>query len=421
MMSTYQLNLGDEYILAAEDSPVQAKRLKYFFDTNSISGDIYGNGQDAYSAALKKKPILIISDIVMPDMDGYEFCSKIKAHPDLKDIPVILLTSLRDPLDIIKGLQAGADNFITKPYDDQYLLSRIRYLLANREMRRYGAGDMVIEIKFQGNNYQINSDKKQILDLLLSVYEAAVQRNDELILAQEQLQVLNQNLQNANQELEDFAFTVSHDLRSPLGGVIGFSQILMDDYSEHFNEEAKTHLEWILKSANKMAQLIEDLLQFSRSNRTAIEEESINLSAIAQEVAADLIVRNPDHKAAFNIETGLTALADPKLIHIVLGNLLGNAWKYSSKVEHPEIIFGQALSFGQLVYFVKDNGAGFDMSKADKLFNPFTRLHTSREFEGTGVGLSTVKRIVERHGGMIWAESEVGKGASFYFTLGTAR
>ena len=417
MKSSYQLNMGDDYILAAEDSPVQAKRLKYLLDSNQIENKIQSNGLDAYQTALEKKPILIISDIVMPGMDGYELCTKIKANPGLRDIPVILLTSLRDPLDIIKGLQAGADNFITKPYEDQYLLSRIHYLLANREMRRYGAGDMVIEIKFQGDTYQINSDKKQILDLLLSVYEAAVHRNDELLVAQQQLQVLNEDLQSANQELEAFAYTVSHDLRSPLAGIVGFAQILQDDFAQNLDPEAKTHLGWILKSANKMANLIQDLLHFSQSGRAAIEAEWIDLSAIATEVVADLKVRYPDSKVTMSIEPGLKALADPQLMQVVMNNLLGNAWKYSSKVEKPEISFGQMQSYGEKVFFVKDNGAGFDLAKADKLFRPFTRLHTTKEFDGTGVGLSTVKRIVEKHGGMIWAESEIEKGAAFYFTL----
>jgi PleD family two-component response regulator len=136
MQSSIHLNLGDHYILAAEDSPVQAKRLKHFLDTNDINCEICSNGADALQAAKARKPVLIISDIIMPGMDGYEFCTKIKSDPDLNDIPVILLTSLSDPLDIIKGLQAGADNFITKPYDEQYLLSRIYYLLANNQMRR---------------------------------------------------------------------------------------------------------------------------------------------------------------------------------------------------------------------------------------------------------------------------------------------
>ncbi|MCX6162970.1 MAG: response regulator, partial [Ignavibacteriae bacterium] len=214
MKTSYNFNFGEGHILAAEDSQVQAKRLKHFFDVNNIKSEIYNNGIDALKAALDKPPLLIVSDILMPGMGGYEFCSKVKTHHELKDIPVILLTTLSDPLDIIKRLQAGAHNFITKPYDEQYLLSRINYLIANRDMRRSGGGDMVIEIVFHGQKFQINSDKKQILDLLLSVYEAAILRNEDLIKAQHQLQVLNENLLAANQELEAFAHTVSHDLRS---------------------------------------------------------------------------------------------------------------------------------------------------------------------------------------------------------------
>ena len=178
MVTSSQINLGSGYIMAVEDSMVQAKRLQYFFNENNITNVFYTNAIDAYAAALERSPVLILSDIVMPGMDGYEFCSKLKAHPILKDIPVILLTSLRDPLDIIKGLQAGADNFITKPYNDQYLLSQIHYLLTNNEIGKSGSAENVIVIMFRGKKYTINSAKKQILDLLLSVYEAAVQRND---------------------------------------------------------------------------------------------------------------------------------------------------------------------------------------------------------------------------------------------------
>ncbi|MCX6160391.1 MAG: response regulator [Ignavibacteriae bacterium] len=423
MQTSYNFNFGEGYFLAAEDSQVQAKRLKHFFDVNNIRSEIYNNGIDAYKAALDKPPLLIISDILMPGMDGYEFCTKIKTHNELKDIPVILLTSLSDPLDIIKGLQAGADNFITKPYDEQYLLSRINYLIANRDMRRSGGGDMVIEIVFHGQKFQINSDKKQILDLLLSVYEAAILRNEDLIKAQHQLQVLNENLLAANQELEAFAHTVSHDLRSPLVGVIGFSELMIEDFEEKpLNETAKSHLQYILRSARNMAQLIEDLLRYSRSGTAEIEAKPIDLSLMAREVMFEIQERNPERKVNVIIQEGLTAFADPLLMRMALDNLLGNAWKYSGKVDKPEILFGKTTEgfseFGKSVFFVKDNGAGFDNSKADKLFSPFIRFHTNQEFQGTGVGLSTVKRIIERHGGQIWAESEPDKGAIFYFSLG---
>ena len=417
-LTSYSISLGKSHILAAEDSLVQAKKLQHFFEQNNINFKLFNNAIDAYESAIENPPILIISDIIMPGMDGYEFCSKIKNHPDLGGTPVILLTSLSDPLDIVKGLQAGADNFITKPYEEQYLLSRIHFLLANHDMRRSGAGDMTIEIVFQGVQYLINSDKKQILNLLLSVYEAAIHRNTELNEAKQQLESLNAELLATNEELDAFTRTVSHDLKSPLGGIIGFGEILKEEFETEMNEEALSHLEWILKSANKMSTLITDLLNYSRSSRSDINPVSLNVSEIATEVCSDLKLRYENINADFTVQDNLTTVADKALFQIVLDNLIGNAFKYSSKKEVPTISFGTKEIYGRSVFFVKDNGAGFDMAKSEKLFNPFIRLHTDREFQGTGVGLSTVKKIIERHGGDIWAESEPGQGSTFYFTIG---
>jgi len=417
MLTSYQITLGSGYIMAVEDSMVQAKRLQHFFNENNITTIFYNNAIEAYAAAVERSPVLILSDIVMPGMDGYEFCTKLKAHPVLKEVPVILLTSLRDPLDIIKGLQAGADNFITKPYDDSYLLSRIHYLLANRDMRQSGSAEMVIEIMFRGKKYAINSEKKQILDLLLSVYEAAVQRNDELISTQAKLETSNENLIAANHELEAFSFTVSHDLRNPLNIVSGYSQILQKDYSYFLDPEAIVFLERIHKATISMSGLIDDLLNFSRSGRTEVKSEPVDISQMVRQMVDDIEIQHPENKASFFVQEGLRVNADPSLMHIVVENLLSNAFKYSGKVEKPEISIGKHDTAQGSCFFVKDNGAGFDMSKADKLFNPFQRQHTSDEFQGTGVGLATVRRIIERHGGRVWAESEPGKGATFYVSL----
>ena len=417
MQTSYQISLGSGYIMAVEDSMVQAKKLKNFLDCNNLNNVLFSNAADAYAAALDNTPVLIISDIVMPGMDGYEFCAKLKAHPILKEVPVILLTSLRDSLDIIKGLQAGADNFITKPYEEHYLLSRIHYLLANRDLRSIGTAEMVMEIMFRGEKYKINSEKKQILDLLLSVYEAAVERNDQLISTQAELQASNENLTAANQELDAFSATVSHDLRSPLNIVAGYTQVLQDSYADALDDEAKDYLERILASAFSMSKLIDDLLQFSRSGRTEIHTEFVDLSEMARTIANEITDRENERKTIFNIQKGLLTKADPDLMHVVMVNLMGNAVKYSGRVDNPEITFDKTGSGRDTAFFIKDNGVGFDMAKADRLFNPFQRLHSNQEFVGTGVGLATVRRIIERHGGRIWAESEPGKGATFFFTL----
>lgn len=418
MINTFQFSMGGGYVLAIEDSLVQAKKLEHFFKQHNIQYRIQVSAEDAIRAMEIEKPALVISDIVMPGMDGYELCRYIKSNKELSHIPVILLTSLQDPHDIIRGLQAGADNFITKPYEDNYLISRIQYLLINKDIRRSGNSEMLMELVFRGEKYQINSDKRQILDLLLSVYEAAIQRNEELVAVKSSLEKANQDLIQANQDLDAFTHTVSHDLRSPLSVIHGFTHILLDNENSTLSEEEKSYLEVIKESTLSMSQLITDLMNFSQSGKIEIKQEKIDMSGLGQEVIETILSRTDRKDIKFEIMPGMEGIADNGLIRIVLDNLIGNACKYAGKSEHPLVIFGLKDYFGQKVFFIKDNGVGFNMANAGKLFMPFQRLHSAAEFSGTGVGLSTVKRIIERHGGQVWAESEEGNGATFFFTLG---
>ena len=410
--------MQNNLIVVVEDSPVQAKKLRFLLEQNSFEVQICVNGMEALEFLKTKRPTLIISDIVMPEMDGYQFCKKIKEEVDYKDIPIILLTSLQDPLDIIKGLQAGADNFITKPFDENYLISRIQYLLANRNIRmQSGSAEMVIEVVFRGEKYNINSERKQILDLLLSVYEAAILRNDELIKTQALLQTANEDLQSTNQELEAFARTVSHDLRTPIHQVIGLTEILQSDLADKLDEEAKSFLDIIMQSATNMAQLVEDLLKLSMSNKTNLEYCKIDLTKMANQIVENFKMHDPNRMVNISIQDNMECNGDQGLIKVVLENLIGNAWKYSSKQNVTEITIKRLEDFKANSFYIKDNGVGFDISNRHKLFNPFERLHSKEEFPGTGVGLATVKRIIERHNGHIWADSSVGNGATFYWTL----
>jgi signal transduction histidine kinase len=404
-------------ILIAEDSPVQAKKLKFLLEENGYTVRWSTDGEKAIKAIEERIPDVVISDIVMPSMDGYTLCGHIKTDPVLNSTPVILLTSLRDPLDIIKGLQAGADNFISKPFEDNYLLARIESLLQNRELLNSGNSDVIIEIAFRGEKYQIHSGKKQILDLLLSVYEAAVQRNEELVTAQAELQKLNEDLVMVNQELDAFAHTVSHDLRSPLNIIMGYLQIIRDEKSDILDSETQRFLDILRKSASSMAGLIEDLLNFSRSARTEVNKSPVDLGELSQKIIRGLRLRDPDRVVDIEIADSMTANADPQLMQIVLENLLNNAWKYTSKTLHPLIQLGKEKTANGEFFFVQDNGDGFHQHDAVKLFHPFQRLHSSQEFPGTGVGLATVRRIIERHGGRIWAVGEKGSGARFIFSL----
>ncbi|MGD0153123.1 MAG: PAS domain S-box protein [Thermacetogeniaceae bacterium] len=220
-----------------------------------------------------------------------------------------------------------------------------------------------------------------------------------------------------NQELEAFTRSVSHDLRAPLRRIQGFSKILLDDYAGRLDKQGSEYLERLKASSQHMSQLIEDLLNLSRVTSAALDREQTDLSAMVQTIAADLINQQPDRQAHFDIQEGITVFGDPNLLSIMLQNLLDNAWKFTGKKAAAEISFGITIYEGRQAYYVRDNGAGFDIAKGGKLFEPFKRLHSAKEFTGTGIGLASVKRIIRRHGGQIWAEGEVGKGAAFYFTL----
>lgn len=242
--------------------------------------------------------------------------------------------------------------------------------------------------------------------------------------AEEQIAQLNTDLHvravelaEANKELESFSYSVSHDLRAPLRSIDGFSQVLLEDYADHLDEEGKDNLQRVRKAAKTMGQLIDALLALSRVSRTELRADRVDLSALAATIAAELRESQPDRQAEFVIAPGLLVTGDQTLLRAALGNLLGNAWKYTQPRVVTRIEFGCFDRENDTVYFVRDNGVGFDMTYVGKLFGAFQRLHRQSEFGGTGIGLATVQRIIHRHGGRAWAEGEVDQGATFYFTL----
>jgi PAS domain S-box-containing protein len=224
-------------------------------------------------------------------------------------------------------------------------------------------------------------------------------------------------LEQANKELEAFSYSVSHDLRAPLRSIDGFSQALLEDYEDKLEAQGKDYLRRVRAASQRMSQLIDDLLSLSRITRAEMRYEKVNLSVLAESIAAELQETQPERQVKFVIEEDITAYGDSHLLRVVLENLLSNAWKFTSKHPRAKIEFGATQHEDKPVYFVRDDGAGFDMAYIDKLFVPFQRLHAETEFPGTGIGLATVQRIVRRHGGSVGAEGEVEKGATFYFTL----
>jgi len=223
-------------------------------------------------------------------------------------------------------------------------------------------------------------------------------------------------LSSVNKELQAFAYSVSHDLRAPLRAIDGFSQALIEDYGDRLDSTGHNYLERVRNSAQRMGHLIDDLLQLSRVNRDQISLQSVDLRAMAQEIFEELQAGDPRRKVDINLGEDLHINGDPRLIRVMLDNLLGNAWKFTSKQAEACITFNKTPENPD-IFLIKDNGVGFDMKHAKKLFGAFQRLHRMSDFPGTGVGLATVQRILNRHGGHIWADAKEGKGATFYFSM----
>lgn len=337
------------------------------------------DGRVALQSALARPPELVLSDVMMPHLDGVALLQALRADARTAHVPVVLLSARAGEEAVVAGLETGADDYLVKPFSARELLSRVSTHLELSRMRRRAAD---------------------------AAHELAETRA-----------TLLGDLQLKNDELESFSYSVSHDLRSPLRSIAGFSKILLDDYASRLDAEARRHLERICAATVHMGALIDGLLALSHVGRAELHLERVDVSREASAVAAELRRGDPERAATIEVQPHLTARADARLTRVVLDNLLGNAWKFTSRTHAPHIQLGVETRDGEQVFYVRDNGAGFDMQYAHNLFCPFRRLHRQTEFPGTGVGLATVQRVVQRHGGRIWAESAEGKGAVFFFTL----
>jgi signal transduction histidine kinase len=244
------------------------------------------------------------------------------------------------------------------------------------------------------------------------------ERKKQLELMNAELERTTTELRTANKELEAFSYSVAHDLRSPLRGINGFSAALLEDYNDKLGAEGKEYLNYIQSGSRKMGHIIDDLLNLSKISRKDVTPKESDLTGFAKESLASLQLKDPHRNVSIFIQEGISAWADPGLMRLVIENLLSNAWKFTSKAVGARIEFGAKIQDNKTIYFVRDNGIGFEMNHAEKLFSPFQRLHSADEYEGTGIGLATVRRILNRHSGDIWAESETGKGTTFYFYVG---
>src|SRR6266853_568018 len=284
------------------------------------------------------------------------------------------------------------------------------------ETHRFNRHDSV-RAKPTGNRDELSVLVDDFNGMLSQIQErdAALQKaHDEL---EQRVEERTKELATTNKELEAFSYSVSHDLRAPLRSIDGFSQALLEDYSDKLDSGARDDLQRVRRAAQRMSVLIDDMLNLSRVTRSAMRREKLDLSAVAKSIAAELQEAEPGRRVEFVIESGIHVVGDSRLLQAAMENLLRNSWKYTSAHSSARIEFGKSKQNGKHSFFVRDDGAGFDPRYADRLFAAFQRLHSASEFPGTGIGLATVQRIIHRHGGEIWAEGAVEKGATFYFTL----
>jgi signal transduction histidine kinase len=413
-------------VLVVEDMAVSRSIRRALLESHGHTVIEATNGADALAIAKQSPPDVVICDILMPVMDGFSLCRTWKADPDMKHIPFIFYTAAyTEPKDREFGMKLGADGFLTKPLEGEALVQAVEALVdaSGRAEARPLAPSVAVDDKSYYREYNLRLVEK-LEDNLQKLEQANAEiaaRERELKEAQVRLELQVRDrtaeLQFANRELEAFSYSVAHDLRTPLRAINGFSLALLEDCGDKLDHKGKDYLHRIRAASQRMGELIDSLLKLSRVSRRQLRRQPVDLSRLASEIAAELRQSQSQRKADFKVQQGLIVSGDQSLLRTVLENLLDNAWKYTNTREYAEIEFGTSVHDGEQMYYVRDNGVGFDMRHAGKLFTAFQRLHSESEFQGTGIGLATVARIVSRHGGGVWAESEPGMGATFYFSI----
>jgi two-component system, sensor histidine kinase and response regulator len=381
-------------ILLVDDQPANLVALEAMLqnlEQNLIKAE---SGREALKQLLTHDFAVILLDVKMPEMDGFETAALIRQREKSRHTPILFLTAAdTSQTQAVRGYAVGAVDYLVKPVVPEIVRSKVA---------------VFVELAKK------NELLRRQAELLAQSEQAALE------LAEARAELVR-DLEHKNRELESFSYAVSHDLRAPLRRIDSFSRAVLESQGERLDEVGQKFLGRVREASQQMSQLIDDVLYLSRVTRAELRDHEVDLSELTGLILSRLQEAEPARRAELKIRPGVVVSGDGQLLRIALENLLQNAWKFTAKKPEARIEFGVTQSSGEPTYFMRDNGAGFDMTYAARLFGPFQRLHSQQEFSGSGIGLATVQRIIHRHGGKVWAEGLVGQGATFYFTLGRPR
>jgi two-component system sensor histidine kinase/response regulator len=381
-------------ILLVDDQPANLVALEAMLQglgQNLIKAE---SGREALRWLLTHEFAVILLDVKMPEMDGFETAQLIRERDKSRHTPILFLTAGDNTqTQVVRGYAVGAVDYLVKPVVPEFVRSKV-----------------AVFVELAKKNELLRRQAKLLAESEQAALELAETRAE-----------LVRDLEHKNRELESFSYAVSHDLRAPLRRIDSFSRAVLESQGDRLDEAGQRFLSRVREASQHMSQLIDDVLHLSRVTRADLRDQEVDLSSIASLILTRLQESEPERKMDAKVRPGVLVTGDSQLLKIAMENLLENAWKFTAREPESRIEFGMLQAGGEATYFIRDNGAGFDMTYTDRLFGPFQRLHPQGEFPGNGIGLATVQRIIHRHGGRVWAEGLVGQGATFYFTMGRTR
>jgi signal transduction histidine kinase len=381
-------------ILLVDDQPANLIALEAMLQGLGQNLVKASSGREALKWLLTHEFAVVLLDVKMPEMDGFETATLIRERDKSRHTPIIFLTAAdKSQTQAVRGYAVGAVDYLVKPVVPEFVRSKVA---------------VFVEL----------AKKTALLRRQTELLQTSEQEARELA---ETRAELVRDLEHKNRELESFSYAVSHDLRAPLRRIESFSRAVQESQLDRLDDTGRRYLDRVREASQQMSQLIDDVLYLARVTRAEMREQEVDLSGLVTLLFERIREAEPDRQVEVKVRPGVTVVADGQLLRIAVENLLENAWKFTGKAAGARIEFGQTNVAGEPTYFIRDNGAGFDMAYADRLFGPFQRLHLASEFPGTGIGLATVQRIIHRHGGRVWAEAMLGQGATFHFTIGRLR